>query len=478
MLVKLKDEGGRMKDEGAVARRGAPRVSASFHPSSFILRPSTPRPLRVLHVINSFESGGAEAMLCNLVLRVDRKRFEPSVVALINDLSVAGPLLEAGIPVTTMGMRPGVPDPRGVARLVRHLRRLKPDVIHSWMDHSNLITALAARVASAGPLIWGIHHSDHVAGVAKRSTLMTVSACAALSHRLPARIVSCSEHGRTLYERRGFAAQKLAVIPNGFDTDRFRPDPEARASVRRDIGAPLQAPLVGLVARFDPLKDHATFLRAAAHVSQSRPDVHFLMCGTKVDRHNAGLLSQVDALGLSGRCHLLGPRRDVARIHAALDVAASSSISEAFPLAIGEAMACGVPCVATDVGDSALMIGATGRVVPSRDPAALAAAVLALLALRPDERAKLGGDARRRVREKFDLGAVARRYERLYEEVAVGASGRRRVRHPERGEGSLVRPLIDGRPFGVPQDDKVAVTGEEPAEDPAALGALPGNRYV
>ena len=132
-------------------------------------------------------------------------------------------------------------------------------------------------------------------------------------------------------------------------------------------------------------------------------------------------MSQVDALGLSDRCHLLGPRRDVARIHASLDIAASSSISEAFPLAVGEAMACGVPCVATDVGDSALLIGPTGRVVPPRDAAALAAALGEVLAMEPATRAKLGEEAQRRVRERFELGAVARRYERLYEQTALRA---------------------------------------------------------
>ena len=415
-------------------------------------------------------------MLCNLLLQTDRERFEPSVVALIDDMTVAGPVLAAGIPITTMGMRPGVPDPRGVARLVRHIRRLKPDVIHSWMDHSNLVTALAARIASAGPLIWGIHHSDHVAGVAKRSTLLTVSACAALSHRVPAAIVSCSEHGRVLYERRGFAAKKLAVIPNGFDTERFRPDAEARASVRRELGLDETTPLVGLVARYDPLKDHSTFLRAAAHVSQSRPDVHFLLCGTRVDRQNAAIVSQVDALGLSGRCHLLGPRRDVARIQASLDVAASSSISEAFPLAIGEAMACGVPCAATDVGDSALMIGNAGRVVRVRDDGAMAAAVLDLLSMPPEARARLGDDARRRVREKFDLEAVARRYERLYEGVVTGrlASQARAGRpcHRNRSRDTGVPPVL------TPSDSTTEVAAD--ACDPfvRADKALPGKTHV
>src|SRR5689334_364043 len=168
-----------------------------------------PRKTRLLHVINSFEFGGAEAMLCNLVLRTDHSRFEPHVVALIDDLSTAAPLQSAGIHPAVMGMRPGIPDPRGILRLASHVRKIRPDVIHTWMDHSNLIGSLAARLATRAPVAWSIHHSHHVVGVTKRSTLLTVGACAKLSHHLPTRIVFCSDHGTTLYTDHGFDVSKM-----------------------------------------------------------------------------------------------------------------------------------------------------------------------------------------------------------------------------------------------------------------------------
>jgi glycosyltransferase involved in cell wall biosynthesis len=374
--------------------------------------------IRVVHVINSFEYGGAEAMLCNLLLRTDRNRFEPSVVALIDNLTVAGPILQADIPITTMGMRPGIPDPRGLIRLARHLRRIRPAIVQTWMDHSNLIGGLASRLACRARVVWGIHHSNH--DHSKRSTRGAVGVCGMLSRRLPSRVICCSEHARTLYARRGFAEEKLTVIPNGFDTDAFRPDPQARLNVRRELGLPPDAILVGLVARHDPIKDHATFLDAAAQLIRQRPEVRFLLCGDKVDAANAALTSQIASLGLTHRCHLLGPRRDVASVQAALDLATSSSISEAFPLTVGEAMSCGVPCVATNVGDSALIVGSTGRIIPPRDPAALAGAWAELLAMESDQRGQLGLAARDRVRQLFDLGSVTRRYEALYEHLIDG----------------------------------------------------------
>ncbi len=377
--------------------------------------------IKIVHIINSFEFGGAEAMLCNLLQRTDRDRFEPSVVALIDNLTVAGPVLDAGIPVVTMGMRPGIPDPLGVIRLARHLRRVRPAIVQTWMDHSNLIGGLASRLASPAKVVWGVHHSDHVRALTKRSTLITVGACARLSHRLPARIVLCSEHARALYTQRGFSSEKMHVIPNGFDTQRFRPDLAARADIRRELNIDDSAPLIGLVARYDPLKDHAGFLRAASLLVKARPDVRFLLCGTNVDRRNQPLAALVEALGLGRHCHLLGPRRDVPRILAALDLLTSSSISEAFPLTVGEAMSCGVPCVATDVGDSAHIVGATGRIVPPSAAQTIADAWNELLALDPEVRRQLGAAARNRVRELFDLESVTRRYEALYRDLASGA---------------------------------------------------------
>jgi glycosyltransferase involved in cell wall biosynthesis len=376
--------------------------------------------LRVVHIINSLSFGGAEAMLCALLSRTDREDFDPYVICLINDTKLAAPVKALGIPIATMGMRPNVPDPRGPVRLVRHLRKLKPDLVQTWMDHSNLIGGVAARMASAAKVVWGIHHSHHVPGLTKRSTLMTVAACARLSRRVPDRIVCCSEHAQKLYNASGFAPQRMTVIPNGFDTDLFRPDNEARLAIRQEMGLGPDAVLIGLVARYDPFKDHANFIMAAGIVAKQFPNVHFVMCGNGVDTNNATLSALIVAQGLTGRAHMLGQRKDVARIHAALDIAASSSITEAFPLAVGEAMSCGVPCVATNVGDSAMMIGSAGIIVPPSDSQALADGWAKLLRLDSSERQQLGAEARKRVRELFDLVAVTHRYESLYREL-VGA---------------------------------------------------------
>ncbi|MGQ0645700.1 MAG: glycosyltransferase family 4 protein [Elusimicrobiota bacterium] len=372
--------------------------------------------IRTVHVIAGLAVGGAEVMLFRLLSRLDRDAFEPEVVSMTGDGPLAEKIRALGVPVSGLGMRRGVPDPRGLARLAVRLRARRPGVVQTWMYHADLLGGLAAKLAGGPPVVWGVHHSNLDPAFNKRSTLFTARACARLSRALPARIVCCSEASRRVHAALGYDAAKMAVIPNGFDLAEFKPDPEARASVRRELDLPEDALLVGLVGRFDPLKDHRSFAAAAARMKTAR--VHFLLCGDGVEWGNPDLVRAVDAAGPRSRFHLLGRRGDVPRLTAALDVAASSSLGEGFPNAVGEAMACGVPCAVTDVGDSGAMVGETGKVVPAGDPEGLARALDELLALPIEGRRRLGEAARARVAEFYSLSRAATRYESLYKEIA------------------------------------------------------------
>ncbi len=242
-----------------------------------------------------------------------------------------------------------------------------------------------------------------------------------MSGWLPTRIVCCAELARRVHTEFGYIGEKIVVIPNGFDLTDFRPDPAARLSVRQELGIPQEALIIGLVGRFHPQKDHRNFIDAAARLHSEYPKIHFLLCGDDVTPENTELGQWIAARGIGERCHLLGPRDDIPRITAALDIACSSSYTEGFSNVIGEAMACGVPCAVTDVGDSALIVGDTGRVVPPRNPRALADAWCELIKMCPEKRSLLGAAARRRIGERFSLQAIAQRYEELYEAIAADA---------------------------------------------------------
>lgn len=369
-------------------------------------------------IITNLATGGAETMLLKLLQKLDRSRFNPTVISLVG-LGEIGPFIQAqGIPVHALGMSRGVPNPLMVLRLAKLLRQLQPDVVHTWMYHADLLGGLAARLAGADRVIWGIHHSNLSKTENKRSTLLVVKTCALLSRSVPARILLCSQRAKEVHAAVGYLADKFHVIPNGFDLSRFAPDKKARASLRAELGLAADVPLVGLIARFDSQKNHFGFVEAAAQLRAQIPDVHFVLAGTEVDSANTALNAAIAAKGLQAHMHLLGRRDDVPRLMAALDVLASSSHGEAFPSVLGEAMACGVPCVATDVGDSADIVADTGRVVAAGDMAGLAQGLIEILCLPPEQKAALGVQARNRVATNYEISHVARLYEAFYEHVA------------------------------------------------------------
>jgi len=246
---------------------------------------------------------------------------------------------------------------------------------------------------------------------------VTIRMCALLS-RFPAKIIFVSRAGQLHHEPLGYSLEKSCVIPNGIDVTEFVPSMAARLSVRSELGLPENAFLIGLVGRYHPMKDHLTFLRAAALLSRLHPEVHFVLIGRKVDRENQRLCQWIKEFGLERQTHLLGERHDMPRLAAALDVfSLTSYYGESFPNVIGEAMACAVPCVVTDVGGTAWIIGNTGRVVPPRDPGALATAWREMIHLGPEGRLASGREARSRVIERFTLQAVVARYAALYQNV-------------------------------------------------------------
>jgi glycosyltransferase involved in cell wall biosynthesis len=380
--------------------------------------------IRVMHVITTLGPAGAETMLCRIAAGMDTVRFENEVVSLTGILDLAGKMERIGVPVRTLGMTKGIPNPWLVLRLAKWIRESKPDVIHTWMYHANLVGALAARIAGNVPVVWGVHHNSFDPRVNKRRTLLVNRACALLSRRLPARVVFCSEASLDLHRKLGYAPQKLEVIPNGFDLGQLRPNSSARRSLHAELGIPADAGLIGMAARFHPHKDHRNFIRAAGRIHKRIPTIHFILCGLNVTRSNSQLTRWIADEGLSDCCHLLGVREDMPRIFAAIDIATTSSLSEAFPVVIGEAMACGTPCVVTDVGDSARIVDRAGIVVPPGDPVKLADALITLMEAGPEVRRRLGVNARARIEQNFALPDVVARYQAVYEQLA------RRRRHP------------------------------------------------
>ena len=362
--------------------------------------------------------GGAEMMLWKVLSRLDRKRFEPLVVALSSRVDGMLALFDhAGVPYRIIGMRSRV-DAFALCRLVAALKEFQPEIIQGWMYHGNLAASFSAPwVPGRPPVLWNIRGTLNLSQE-KRFSAFAIWLSAKLSF-LPRKIVNNSLESALEHEQRlGYKSSKRVILPNGFDVDTFCPSNEARAGLRTNLGLRPDTLLIGLIGRYHPMKDHESFLRSAALVSAQFPEVHFVLAGENVDPANARLSGLITSLGLTDRAHLLGIRSDMAAVTAALDISTSaSSGGEGFPNVIGEAMSCGVPCVVTDVGASAWIVGETGACVPAQDPHALARGIADLIQAGPDGRHELGRRARERIIEHFSLASVVVEYEALYMKV-------------------------------------------------------------
>ena len=373
--------------------------------------------IKVVHLISSLETGGTEMMLFKLLAAANKDEFNNSVISLTKGGAIAERIAGLGVPVENLGMSRSTPSPVGMLRLYRALRRERPDVLQTWLYHSDLLGYFAGKLARVPALAWNIRCSTTDDRYFTGMTGRVVRILARLSAKPDAVIVN-SDAGRTIHEGLGYKPRRWDMIPNGFDLTRFRPDSAARSAVRDELGIPSDAAVIGLVARFDPLKDHGTFLRAAAQLLGSNPSTHFVLVGAGVDSNNPFLSDLIDEMGISSQVHLMGERSDAARITATFDIATCSSTGEGFPNIIGEAMASGVPMVTTDVGDARLIVGDTGVVVPVANPKALAKGWQDVLDLGAEGITALGERARARVSDHYDIDGVAEQYATIYRNLA------------------------------------------------------------
>ena len=383
--------------------------------------------LRVHHLITGLHTGGAEMALFRLLKTMQDLGY--AVENRVTSLVPGGPLAERirslGVEVDDLSMRRSLPGPMALPRMAGKLRRFSPDLLQTWMYHADLLGLMAARLAKVRTVVWNVRCTRMDFSRYSRVTKWTVAACARFSGR-PAAVLANSHAGKRDHLDMGYHPKRFEVIPNGIDLDLFRPDLEARESLRAELGVGPDEVLVGVAARFDPMKGHEVLCRAAALAGKEAPGLRLALAGDRMDASNPQLMAWLRENGLNkgtdegGRVLLLGRRDDMHRVHAGLDVLCSSSLyGEGFPNTVAEAMACGVPCVVTDVGDAARMVGGTGTVVAPGDDVALAAALARMALMGFDARVKLGRAARARAEAEFSLQAMARSYLDLYAELAA-----------------------------------------------------------
>jgi glycosyltransferase involved in cell wall biosynthesis len=377
------------------------------------------KPLRLVHLITSLNVGGAQMHLYKTATRFSPERIASTVISLVPGGKVGDLLRAQGVAVVDLGMRRGRPTPRAILQLTGLLRRFRPHMLQTYLYHADLLGYLAARWAGV-PVLWNLRQSRMDFSRYHRTTGLTVRLCARLSRGVK-RILVNSHAGLKAHAQLGYDSARMLVVPNGFDLTRFRPHAPSYREVRQELGLAPEARLVGMLARLDPQKDHETFLRAAQLVSKRLPDAFFLLAGNGLNHDNPAFAKLLAANPINPeRIRLLGERPDTPRLLAALDAYVSSSaFGEGFANAIGEAMACGVPCVVTDVGDSAHIVGETGLVVQPGQPQALSRAIGAALTWPPAGRASRSAAARARIQQKFDINRIVAQLESFYLDLAA-----------------------------------------------------------
>lgn len=365
----------------------------------------------VMHVISNLYDGGAEGALYRLCLH--SPGFKHVVVCMMDE-GKYGPMLEAaGVDVHCLRMPQGKPTWRGVHHFWRLLRGLRPDVVQTWMYHADLMGGVMARLRGVRKIFWGIRHGNLTPGTVKGSTIKVAKLCSRLSTWIPTRIVSCSQQAMESHTVIGYDKSRMTVIPNGYELSRYAPDASARARLRAQWGVAENTFLLGMVARFNAQKDHANLISALQQLKQKGTAFHCVLVGTGMDSGNPDLQVLLKKYAVTDVVSLLGRRDDVPAVMNALDLHVLSSLGEAFPNVLAEAMACGTPCVTTDVGDAAYIVGETGWVVLPQNSAALADALLQarhVWEVSPDVWSSRGEASRKRIVENFSIERMAQAY--------------------------------------------------------------------
>ncbi len=369
---------------------------------------------KICFLIRSLDLGGAETQLSLLARNLNRDRFSVTVVCFYGGGVLAKELIEADIDVISLN-KGGRWDTFGFfRRLIKILRWLKPDILHCYLGPSNLF-GLGARVFTGSHItIWSIRASFVDLSSYDFSWRLSFTLERIFS-RFANLIVANSQAGRQYHIDQGFPASRTIVIENGIDIERYCPSPDIDNSIRDHWDVPAEATLIGLVARLDPMKDHPTFFRAAAILAAENSDLLFVCVGTGVLEYVDEMKAMTASLGLAGKVIWVGTSTDMPAVYRALKIVTSASaFGEGFSNVLGEAMAAGVPCVTTDVGDSANIVGTLGLVVAPGDVEAMAAGWRAHLALEQEEYAKLSIQCRARIVDKFSVSRMIEKSEKAY----------------------------------------------------------------
>lgn len=370
------------------------------------------RKLNIVHILPSLDIGGAELFAYRLVS--ESRKHAHTVICLRANGILEAKFKSVGVTVYSLNFGSYLNFLREFFFLLKILKSIRPDIVQTWMYHADLIGGLAAKIVGIKKLYWGIR-STSVPNNKISTTRLLIWFGAKLSWCLPEMIVCNSESAVIAHQRLGYCKNKMVVIENGYETATFYLARNKRQMYRKLLGYKHTDIVIGIVGRFDPLKDHRNFIEATTKMAADICQAKFLMVGRNISLENKELMLWITQSEYAKRYMLLGEREDIPALLSAMDIFCLSSKAESFPNALVEAMASGLPCVTTDVGDGIRIVGETGVVVPPENSDALAQSLADMAKKGTKERQKLGEQAMVMVQKKYSIQAIAARYEKFYE---------------------------------------------------------------
>lgn len=371
--------------------------------------------MKILHIITGLDKGGAETLLCNLC-EFD-KDHEHTIISLSYVKDSQSLSRMHNFSLYSLNFPVGKVRVLGLFKLYKLIKKINPDAIQTWLIHADLIGGLAARFAGIKNIFWGVHHTILLKGKVKFSTIFILKCNAFLSNFVPKKIIYCAEKSRHIQESIGFNKSKGLVIQNGYNIKNFSQNYILRKDFRNQLGCSDNTFLIGHVGSYHPLKDQSSLIDALAFLSKKGFDYLAVLVGKNLDNNNHNLISKISENGLTDRIILLGERNDIPKVMNGIDLFVLSSLSEAFPNVLNEAMACGTPCVTTNVGDASLIVDNTGWVVSPKDSKAIANAVLEAADEKQLDNStwiKRKNDCHQRIAHHFTLEKMLKKYEEAW----------------------------------------------------------------
>lgn len=361
---------------------------------------------KIIHVVISLNVGGAEKMIERLSIETSKDLSIEQTIICLRDLgSIGHRLRDSGFEIISLGMKSALGAPIAFYKLVRIFRTKCPDAVYTWMYHAMFLGGLAAFFCDVKNIIWMIRNSE----IPQRYfslTSMIIKICSVLSFYIVHKIVCNAEAGRLAHSKLGFCVENMIVVPNGYDFDAFKPSNAVRNRILRELNLTEKNLLVGIVGRFDPLKDISNFIKAAGLVSKKLDNIKFLLIGRGFHQDNTELKQYIDDTQCPDKFILLG-ETDPHDFYCSMDIFCLSSKAEGFPNVVAEAMAMRIPCVVTDVGDSAKIVSDSGVVVEPMDHYALYEGLMAMLLMDDQQRQSLGGRAQEIVKSQYSISRVS-----------------------------------------------------------------------